>query len=797
MSDICDQPVLQECATCGALIDVTDEEPFALMHCPTCGGAMRVRRQFGVFELQDILGAGGMGAVYRALDTNLNRSVALKLLRKEFSANPEFIRGFEREAAITAGINHPNVVKVYSTGIDHSLYFIAMELVDKGSLDDLMTLQGRVAEAQVLEVGIQIAQGLNAALQRGLIHRDIKPGNILFADAHHSKIVDFGLAVLMDQAGEVGGEIWGTPYYVAPEKLDQQPEDFRSDMYSLGATLFHAVAGRPPYEAEDASMVALKHLKSQPVSLQAFAPDVSSAAAYVINKTLNKDPDERYASYEERIEHLEYARGELLAKAATGRPKARVVLEDEQSQRMMSWVTLGMLATLAVGGIAFFGFRDRLFGTPKPAPVVAAAQARNPKLSIEADAYKEARSLLIGGKSAEAAAAFRKLAAEKEVPQPLHNWLILHAGLAAILDGEAGAAKSEWERLGKGAQFSYEPAEQKLADFFKVIAVSAADGKPQRLEEHAFATTSFEALGLLVLGAENFALGSYEESRPFFRQFQSAKPEPPFAWVADYKEIAGRFSDELARYSLIQDQLKAANGAKKVDEQKGALVKLKEAAEKLELPGALKEKAGAAVAEFETQLAARESGEAQDRAEREAADALSLAEVKTKANALSLQYKFAEAKALLAPLQTRSSKGKRSKDALVKKTEWLGQFKATLIQDINGGGYAAPVAKKSGAPLPGGVQRASEAGVESRTPYGTVPAAWIDLAPDSVLAMARSFFRPGTPPDRLADRKWLLAAYCYFVGKAPEGRALATEAAQEKPTYLEQIAIFTDPNSGQ
>jgi serine/threonine protein kinase len=153
-----------------------------------------------------------------------------------------------------------------------------MELVDKGSLDDLMTLQGRVAEIQVLEVGAQIARGLDAALRRGLIHRDVKPGNILFADAHSSKIVDFGLATLHNQAIKAGGEVWGTPYYVAPEKLDTPPvEDYRSDMYSLGATLFHAVAGRPPYEAESASMVALKHLKSQSVSLQAFAPDVSTA----------------------------------------------------------------------------------------------------------------------------------------------------------------------------------------------------------------------------------------------------------------------------------------------------------------------------------------------------------------------------------------------------------------------------------------------------------------------------------------------------------------------------------------
>mgnify|MGYP003576860938 CR=1 FL=1 len=198
-----------------------------------------------------------MGAVYRALDQGLSRYVALKLLRKEYNVRPEFVQQFRKEAAITASINHPHVVKVYSTGSDHGLLYITMELVDKGSLDDLMTLQGRIAESQVLDIGVQIAAGLNAALFKGLIHRDIKPGNILFANAQTAKIVDFGLAVLQAEAGKIDGEIWGTPYYVAPEKLDNQPEDFRSDMYSLGGTLFHALAGRPPLEAETASLVAL------------------------------------------------------------------------------------------------------------------------------------------------------------------------------------------------------------------------------------------------------------------------------------------------------------------------------------------------------------------------------------------------------------------------------------------------------------------------------------------------------------------------------------------------------------
>jgi serine/threonine protein kinase len=281
---------LQACAACKALLDVSERDPLEKLSCPHCGTEVVVSGQIDHFTIVEMAGRGGMGVVYRAYDPGLDRYVALKLLRKDHSADAKLIAQLETEAAITASINDPNVVRVYATGTDRGRFYLAMELVDKGSLDDLIKLQGRVAEAQILSVGIQIARGLRAAQQHGLIHRDVKPGNILFADAQTAKIVDFGLAIFQEQEATVRGEIWGTPYYVAPEKLDQQPKDFRSDMYSLGGTLFHAPAGRPPFEAENASLVALKHLKNRPVSLQAFAPWVSTPTAHIINRTLAKNP---------------------------------------------------------------------------------------------------------------------------------------------------------------------------------------------------------------------------------------------------------------------------------------------------------------------------------------------------------------------------------------------------------------------------------------------------------------------------------------------------------------------------
>ncbi len=779
------EPLLQECATCGALIDVSDEEPFALMHCPTCGAAMRVRRQFGNFELQEILGAGGMGAVYRALDTALGRSVALKLLRKELTQDPDFVRQFEHEASITALINHPNVVKVYSTASDHGLVYIAMELVDKGSLDDLMTLQGSIAEPQVLEVGIQIAQGLNAAYRRGLIHRDVKPGNILFADAHHAKIVDFGLARLMDHSAEVSGEVWGTPYYVAPEKLDTPPkEDLRSDIYSLGATLFHALAGRPPYEAEDASMVALKHLKSQPVSLQAFAPNVSNATAYVINRTLNKDPEQRYTGYEELIEHLEYARSELLASGNGLRPKTRIMLEDERSQRMMSWVTLGILAALVFGGAALFVYRDKLLGPgPKPTPpphVVVAGQ-------YEAR-YKEAQSLLAGNKVGEAIAAFEKLEAEPNLPQPLHNWTTLQLGLGHLCDNRLKEAQADFQKLVERGPYSFDPAEEKLANFFPAVGRLILETAPAPATvAKDYSKSNYEAIALLLLATKDWDLDDFDDAGPLYRQFYSASPAAPDDWIAHYKDLARQY---IAAYSAFRQVPERIKGAHTLEQKKAVLVSLKEAVTHPEFKGKLGEKAVAMIDDFEKEVAAAEAEQTQKLAAREAADSKALAEAKAKLNALCLDYKFGEAKAYLSSVKVTGEKAVAEKGALQKRMDRLAEFKALLIDDVNALGSAGPITNKNGGAVAAGLAHATDSQLEIKNPYGVGQTPWSEVSKESMYALACTFLRPGLPADARARRELGLGVFALTIGKTREGNLLLQDAIKFQPGLHDEARLM-------
>src|SRR6184192_112358 len=218
------------CWICGAVLDAGGYEPLVRVVCRNCGQRNLLQRTFDHFVPVETLGAGGMGTVYKARDTQLERFVALKLLHKDLGSEADHDVQLQQEARIAASVNHPNVVQIFSLGMDHGQFYVVMELIDHGSLDDLMESQGRLTENQVLDIGIQIGRGLRAAHRKGLIHRDVKPANILFVDEQAAKIGDFGLAAFATQQSqhtESDRVIWGTPPYVAPERLWNRPEDLR------------------------------------------------------------------------------------------------------------------------------------------------------------------------------------------------------------------------------------------------------------------------------------------------------------------------------------------------------------------------------------------------------------------------------------------------------------------------------------------------------------------------------------------------------------------------------------------
>lgn len=219
------QSYLSTCPVCQNQIDVTSLDPFTKLKCPFCGQMVRVRRKFDHFMIVRQIGEGGMSRVFEAEDETLGRRVALKILNQRYSRDANRVEQFRQEALITANVNHPNVIKLYSVGYDQGYFYIAMELVNGGSLEQRIRRDDRVKEAEVLKIGLEVAEGLRAAQQMGLIHRDVKPANILFTEAGTAKVVDFGLALLWTAEGTI------------PEKFGPRPIMWLQRRFSITARI--------------------------------------------------------------------------------------------------------------------------------------------------------------------------------------------------------------------------------------------------------------------------------------------------------------------------------------------------------------------------------------------------------------------------------------------------------------------------------------------------------------------------------------------------------------------------------
>ncbi|MEM9445635.1 MAG: serine/threonine-protein kinase [Verrucomicrobiota bacterium] len=341
---------LNLCPSCLKEVDVSGLDVGTGVVCPYCSYQFSVFSKFDHFRLEHKLGEGGMGSVFQATDENLNRIVAIKVLKVSLSENKKFIETFLREVEITSSLAHPNIVQVYSFGQFEGQYYLVMECLGDNTLDDEISRRKKLSEIEAIDIAIGIASGLNFALQKGqLIHRDIKPGNMMIANDGTPKVVDFGLALTPETADEIDGEIWGTPYYVSPERLEGIPEDFRSDMYSLGVTIYHSLAGRPPFDADTAELVASMHLHNTPLPLATYAPNVSEQTVYAITKCMARHRDDRFQSYDEFIAQLEDAKRRLSSKPFNAAaPPTVTQIEDSVSNNKQAILLIAILVGLVI-----------------------------------------------------------------------------------------------------------------------------------------------------------------------------------------------------------------------------------------------------------------------------------------------------------------------------------------------------------------------------------------------------------------------------------------------------------------
>ncbi|MHC4470079.1 MAG: serine/threonine protein kinase [Planctomycetota bacterium] len=260
------------------------------------------------YELTDRIAEGGMGAVFRAKQVSLDRTVAIKVLKPRFAKDRSFLKRFTREARAVARLNHKNVVAAIDVGESDGWHYLVMEYVDGPTLAELLDEKGMLSEREALRITWQVCSALRHAHQNGLVHRDVKPENVILASSGDAKLCDLGLAKKVDSESTVltaMGAALGTPLYISPEQAQGQAEvDIRADIYSLGATFYHMVCGRVPFDGNSAAVVMAKHLSQEPTPVKMRNPEVSLGTAWVIEKMLAKKPKERYQTPEEVMRDL-------------------------------------------------------------------------------------------------------------------------------------------------------------------------------------------------------------------------------------------------------------------------------------------------------------------------------------------------------------------------------------------------------------------------------------------------------------------------------------------------------------
>jgi serine/threonine protein kinase len=309
------------CAGCGGKVFIPgDLQPLATTPCPKCGYQIMMPLKLRQFELRAFIASGGMGTVYRAFDTVLEREVALKVMKPELANDPQAAEGFYREARACASLNHTNIIHIYTFDESDKRKYLVMELADQGSLDSRIELSQRVPELEVLDIGIKMASALDLALNHGFLHRDIKPGNILFNTDNEPKLVDFGLARKAEAEHNPDEGAWGTPYYVAPEKIKREPETFLSDMYSLGGTLYHALTGHVPFEAPTVEELVLAHVSVPLTPPNQVVREITQATSDALVRAMAKEPADRFQTYFEFKMAMEASRSMLLREQYSGNP---------------------------------------------------------------------------------------------------------------------------------------------------------------------------------------------------------------------------------------------------------------------------------------------------------------------------------------------------------------------------------------------------------------------------------------------------------------------------------------------
>lgn len=764
------------CHACGSAMNVAAVAPFSNVECPSCGKHTRVKREFGPYTLVRRHAIGGMSMVFVAQDNTLDREVALKILSEEYSADERRITAFEEEARITASFSHPHVVRVLRTGKSFGRFYIAMELVPGGHFEHQIRERGRIPEVEMLPLAIEVAQGLKAAHSAGLIHRDVKPGNILLDAEGHAKLVDFGLALVTQGGKAQASEVWATPYYVPPETIEGSPEDFRSDIYAFGATLYHALSGVPSCGEETMSTDLLREAKKKVVPLGTADPSLSAGTCAIVERAMAYDPQDRFSSYDEMIALLETALKRVRSGAAgiseTSGNAARRRARTKQAE-VLTLAAAGLVLTAAVaGGLWWVTRREPVREIKSPvgltgAPIIPDADSE--AATGIAKSYREARVAVESGEFEMAAAGFAKLRENPAVQEPTRSWAGVEAVAAAYLNGQPADARGQ----AKAAEEHVLSVSEGARIGGALVAVLGKLGRLPAIplkETGKSGNDAAQVMAWMLAGLKNWEQGLPGEAGECFSAVAAAKIPEENAWLQLYQKLA---RDYLADYEALSAPVfakfpaDAAGCEAAVAELEGVISKLK-----------TRGRARFNVRAWQLDLAKHAKLLAAPKTAPEVTElpVWDRAEMLAKLDALAKQCRFAEASTLLKSVEADTDDTTRA--SLIAVTDAAAVFLTDLQADLAVVPVSGDFELRTGDIVkllsadPAGEITATGTDGEKRA------VTWADFSPDALIELHRMFVRsPKSELDRLRRHEAAIS-YDWLAGNRERALSAASALSQ-------------------
>ena len=750
------------CGSCGCQMDISALEPYTNVVCPECGEHTRVKCELGNYRLIGRHAVGGMSKLFVARDMTLGREVAIKILNDEYCRDEHRMRQFEHEALITAAISHPHVVRVFTVGKAFGHFYIAMELVLGESLEQRMAREGAISEAEILPLCEEIIAGLRAAQDAGLIHRDIKPGNILFDANDHVKIVDFGLALVTQGGVAKAEEIWATPYYVPPEALTGEHEDFRSDMYALGATLYHALSGRPSIPEQSKSSRDVLHGKEHIEPLAKIAPWLKPETRQWVERAMAFQREDRFESYAEMEEARALANHVIDAVGASD-----PVYFSERDQRrtrdkliVTVMVVAGLIALIAILAVVMLknknGANEELAGSEvnMNAAMFADDDNYSPELAAEiGKLFYQSHKQLGEGRYLEAKAIFENLMNDKRVLEPAASWAGVEAVISAWLAGDTEKAEVASARLGQHIQ------NRKVASDSDVALLSKQLSGTEIISKLKKGGDSMALLQMVAVALKNWEIGAWDLAVPVFKAVEETEL-PKESPLRVYHKITKKYLADHARLKALSSLPITADK----NQVEGHMAGLKKAANGLKTKGRAKFHIRVWQTRAELHLEKLEKLERESKA---AAAALKAQAKKLKVPSYQDQLpefhklvalsRFAEARQLLQKAATQPGDIKK-RDAWIYLSTSAGSFlddigKAAFKKELN-----IEVVSISGNSYDQ-VLAAYREGLRLKRDEGEISLPWSSIQAESMLAMYRQMFELSL--ETLDGQRLTERAICY------------------------------------